>query len=283
MIVTPANDTFVVDGAPLTISFSVDNFSLAPFNGSASPPRTGQLDVLVDGTLYEVVSQVAPVVLPLAPGAHDVSLRLVNTTGVVSVPGGSSFLEVEMTDGPSSGVPEVVVWAPSPGQVIQGDEATLSFYVANFAIVPPRGQADAPNEGHIHAYLDNVYFAMITVEQAFVITGLTPGQHTIELLMVNNDHTPYSVGGSSSEITASTTFTVVAEPASGTITTAQAAMLEVASFATLGISVLVLVVVVLLRTRGGGGRAGTTPSGPKGGPTPRPASPTVDATSDDRE
>lgn len=285
VIESPANQTIVTNGAPLAITFWVQAFNLSAPNGTRSAPGTGQVEVLVDGVLYESVWEESPLVLPLASGEHTVTLVLVNSSGLV-VPQVHGSLSVVMTHGPNTGTPQIVIWAPFTGQQITGSEVTLSFYLADFTIVPPVGQANAPNEGHIHAFLDGFYFAMITVEQAFIITGLTPGSHTLELLLVNSDHTPYS-GPGGSQIMAETTFTVVASGGAAA-TSDEVSMIEYTSLGSLAMSVLVLVVVVLTRAAGkGGGRGGGSTEAPppsEGAREARPEGPSpTPEPEDDRE
>lgn len=248
-ILAPTNGTIVTGGEALTISFNVSSFTLTAPEGQPNAAGTGYLNVLVDGVLDEAVWAETPLSLALPDGPQSVELQLVNNDGTPYFPSCPGFLSVEMTHGPNTGAPQVFIWAPARGQSFSTTEVTLSFYIADFTIVQPVGQSNAPNEGHIHAYLDGVYFAMITVEQAFILTGLTPGQHSLELILVNNDHTAYLYGGSTTPITAWTVFNVTAPPTVSTATSDQAASLEDLSLGCLALSVLVLVAVVVLRPR----------------------------------
>ncbi|MFC4767357.1 hypothetical protein [Effusibacillus consociatus] len=54
------------------------------------------------------------------------------------------------------------------------------------------GKEKVAGEGHIHMYLDNGEKQGVT-DITNVLTGLTPGIHTLKVSLHNNDHTPYDV------------------------------------------------------------------------------------------
>jgi hypothetical protein len=249
VIKSPANNSVVTNGAPVTITFALLNFNLIPPNGQPDSPGTGYLNVTVNGLLYEAVWSEAPLVLDLPAGPQAIVLQPVSDRNQTIFPSEPGFLDVEMTHGPNTGVPSVVIWSPTRGESFNNADVTLSFFIADFTIVQPVGQSDAPNEGHIHAYLDGIYFAMITVEQAFIVTDLTPGQHAVELILVNNDHTAYEAGSPPEPISAWTVFNVTGAASPSNATAAEVTTLEYLSLGSLALSIVILVAVVVMRPR----------------------------------
>lgn len=245
VILSPANDSIITNGASAVLSFEVSGFNLTAPAGQGDVPGEGHANILVDGTLLTTVSTTAPVDIPYADGPRTVTVELVNNDGSALDPIVEAFVNIEMTHGPDTGSPSIVIWSPSDGSSVNGPDVLLSFTVYNFAIVVPDGQPDAPNEGHIHLFLDGLFIAMITQEVQVILPSVSQGTHDVRLLMVNNDHSPYLVNGSQ-QVSVSVSFTVSApsSPLQG-----QVDLLEDISFWILGVALLTLVVAVMVRPR----------------------------------
>lgn len=120
--------------------------------------------------------------------------------------GGSSFQDVMGgigTYSPEGGStePSLGIIYPANGSVLPlgTTSVSLEFAVNNFNI----GEAGSASDGHVHYTVDggsvNMHFSTDPIQ----ITGLTPGEHTIMLWLVDNAHQPLDP-----EVTVSTVFSI---------------------------------------------------------------------------
>jgi len=97
----------------------------------------------------------------------------------------------------------VTIVEPMEGANVTAGNVTVSVDVANFTLVEPTGQPNAPGEGHLHYYLDapvptNESEPAIPPTGGYVIStnlshtweNVTAGEHNLSVQLVNNDHTP---------------------------------------------------------------------------------------------
>jgi len=91
---------------------------------------------------------------------------------------------------------------PAPGLLILSPAGALnpnstvspsfvvSFTLVNFELAEPGipGMVNKPNQGHIHVFLDDTYYALWINENPIPFSNLSSGNHTIKLQLVNNDH-----------------------------------------------------------------------------------------------
>src|ERR1051325_3207372 len=70
----------------------------------------------------------------------------------------------------------VKIITPKNGQEFKGDQVPLEFKLKK----GKRGN-------HVHAYVDGELMGMFSSEKA-TLTGIKPGEHTLELRVVTNDH-----------------------------------------------------------------------------------------------
>lgn len=108
--------------------------------------------------------------------------------------------------GNETGEMNISILAPSASANLTGPNATVSVLVTNFTLVDPLmvNATSAPGQGHVHYFLDvtppttpgepartgiaGTVFETpnTTIEWA----NLTPGWHTMHVMLVNNDHSP---------------------------------------------------------------------------------------------
>ncbi|MDE2046619.1 MAG: hypothetical protein KGJ69_15970 [Thermoplasmata archaeon] len=265
-ILSPTNGANISGGRPVVVSFYVLDFNLTSAVGDPDQPGQGHVNVSADGTFLEFVTNEAPLSLWLADGPHDIQLELVSNMGRPLSPPVTAMVAVAVTHAWDTGdSPFVNIWSPSTGSTVNGPVVTISFLVWDFTIVPPTGQPNAPNEGHLHLWVDGAFYAMITAPQAIQVTGLATGTHTVKLLLVNNDHSPYLVNGTA-KAWATSTFTVTG--ATG-LDPALLSTLELVALATLGTSSAALVVAIFSARRSRASPARSPPSAS----TPRTSGP----------
>lgn len=70
----------------------------------------------------------------------------------------------------------VKILSPKPGQVFSSDEVPLQFKLV-------KGKMGS----HVHAYVDSELMGMFETEKG-TLTGIKPGQHTLELRVGTADH-----------------------------------------------------------------------------------------------
>lgn len=90
--------------------------------------------------------------------------------------------------------PSVTILSPADGDVIYTTDdtadVTLSVSIHDLVLKAPGGQAKQ-GQGHFKLTIDGGE-PQIVITKNYVISGLTLGEHTIELELLNNDRTPYS-------------------------------------------------------------------------------------------
>ena len=93
--------------------------------------------------------------------------------------------------------PQLVIL--SPGGVLNKSTVVtpsfvVAFLVSNFQFVAPGmpGQTNQPGMGHMHVFLDGVYWNLWSQAEGIPFNNVPAGQHNITLQLVNSDHTPLS-------------------------------------------------------------------------------------------
>lgn len=206
LVISPSNGTVFTGGAPIAISFATINFNLTAPEGQPNQAGFGHMHVYVDGSYYELIDQVVTIYLWLSYGWHNISLQLVNNDHTPLTPNVEVNMTLARTQSPSTAAPKVAILTPSEGAKLMGPDVSISFIVFNFYLTQPVGQANIPNEGHVHVLVNGKYFELVSSVNPIVLTGLGPGSYSVKLMLVNNDHSPYTVNGS--EITTTVNFTV---------------------------------------------------------------------------
>jgi plastocyanin len=104
--------------------------------------------------------------------------------------------------------PTFTITGPNDGQVIMTTEEftdlTVSIAVQNLVVKPPGGSAEK-GYGHFHFTLDDGS-PIVVSSKTHTLSGISPGEHTLKVELMNNDHTQYSP-----PIVATVSFTVEEE------------------------------------------------------------------------
>jgi hypothetical protein len=95
----------------------------------------------------------------------------------------------------------IQIVSPTPNQET-GPDVTVQVRLIGAKEVPQVSGPLNPEEGHIHVSLDGVVVAMAYSESQ-TLTGLTPGQHSVQVDFVAVDHVPFR-----NRVTAAVLFTV---------------------------------------------------------------------------
>ena len=99
--------------------------------------------------------------------------------------------------------PTLVISSPSSGSIFSPitTSANISLSISNFVV----GNPGAGIDGHIHYTLNSGSEVMKYDTDPIALTGLTPGNYTVYVELVNNSHTPITPA-----VNATVTFTIAA-------------------------------------------------------------------------
>lgn len=86
--------------------------------------------------------------------------------------------------------PALSIVSPAEAAAISGGEVSVSVKVDNFTI-KASGGANKSNEGHLHMKLDGGALTMVYGDKQ-ALSGVPAGKHTLEVELVNNDHSSFS-------------------------------------------------------------------------------------------
>ncbi len=133
------------------------------------------------------------------------------------------------TNPPTTNTPTLTITQPHDGASLSEGNITVKVQVSNFNLVDKLGQSNVAGEGHLHYFLDysapttpnqpavppsgsNVKWAA-TANTTYTFHNVSAGSHTINVELVNNNHTPLEP-----PVTSSVSFTLTSSVASGNST-----------------------------------------------------------------
>ncbi|MCF1420537.1 T9SS type A sorting domain-containing protein [Mangrovimonas futianensis] len=99
----------------------------------------------------------------------------------------------------AEGSPSLSITSPTNGASVVGPDVDVELSILNFEV----GATDAGLDGHIHYSLDAGGTVMVYDTDPIALTGLADGEHTVDVWLVDNTHTPLDP-----PVEASVTFTV---------------------------------------------------------------------------
>lgn len=108
----------------------------------------------------------------------------------------SASLHVVASLGPTGTVPQITIVSPKSGDRT-GHGLEISYRIANFTLVEPHGQPNAPNEGHVQLLVQNVAVMEVSQYEPVLVVSLPEGDITITARLVNNDASPLNPDASS--------------------------------------------------------------------------------------
>jgi hypothetical protein len=89
-----------------------------------------------------------------------------------------------------SSTAQLQILSPTNGETVQGPNVPLEVSLEGAHIVSTTSRNLKPDEGHLHVSLDGQIVSMtFGLDQA--IPGVAPGQHTLRVEFVANDHSPF--------------------------------------------------------------------------------------------
>jgi hypothetical protein len=85
---------------------------------------------------------------------------------------------------------ELTIVRPENGERVSGDTARLTVDLQGAEVVDRTSTDLRPDQGHLHVVLDGSLVSM-TSGTSQTLTGLTPGEHLLQVEFVANDHAPF--------------------------------------------------------------------------------------------
>src|SRR5439155_561342 len=137
--------------------------------------------------------------LSLTSGAHTIRIQLVADNGTALNPAVSASVRVVATGRPGGGVPRVTILSPTPLEST-GHGICVSYRIENFTLVEPRGQPNAPNEGHVQLLVEGYVVMQVAQYDPVLLVSLPEGDITITVRLVNNDNTALTNPDASSSV-----------------------------------------------------------------------------------
>src|SRR3989454_3445034 len=189
-IVSPTDGSVIANGTPVLVLFAVSNFAFVQPGrvGQIGSPNEGHANVFLDAQYVRLLTDVEPFSLSLTSGAHTIRIRLVADNGTALNPDVSASVNVVATQGPGGGVPRVDILSPTPFEST-GHGIYVSYRIQNFTLVEPRGQPNAPNEGHVQLLVERKVVLEVVQYEPVLLVSLPEGDITIGVRLANNDDT----------------------------------------------------------------------------------------------
>lgn len=89
--------------------------------------------------------------------------------------------------GASGGSPTLEILKPKDGAIVKAGSVEVGIAVSNLKLVPFGGPR-RKGQGHVHYRLDGVQ--AVSPSSFYVFEGVSRGSHTLEVELVQNDHSP---------------------------------------------------------------------------------------------
>jgi hypothetical protein len=150
--------------------------------GGTNVDGHGHYHVYVDGTYVTASGEGTVYLEHVTPGEHTITVVLADNDHTETA--AADYARVDVADAAM----DVTIDSPSDGEVVTGDfyvSATADNFTLDDAAV---GGADVDGEGHYHVLVDGAYYTYGTGAPVLV-SGLAPGEHTLSVVLVQNDHT----------------------------------------------------------------------------------------------
>jgi hypothetical protein len=183
-ITSPA-DAESTDSAGVEITYSVGDFTVSENVEGPNAVGEGHIHLMLDGIYYDYTTNPTSArFLHLSPGKHTLGAMLVNNDHT-DLYAGTPSAEVSVD------VPEDAADIRITNTIgTDYDSATVpvSVMTENLLLDSENvGGSNAEGAGHYHIYVDGVYADLgLTLDQ--YVRHVAPGEHTLEVVVANNDH-----------------------------------------------------------------------------------------------
>lgn len=181
-ITAPEDGATIPDGS-LELSFTVQDFQLDLSAPAAE--GVGHVNVYDNGVLLGSTDQLTYGVSGLT-GQHVLEVRLA----------GNDQQEIGVSDTVTvnSTAPMVSILSPAEGTALVGSSVEMEVGLSSF-VIDPLGSGNQAGHGHLHVWVDGVFFDESLDATRVLVTRMAEGSHTVKVQLVQNDHTPVQEGG----------------------------------------------------------------------------------------
>lgn len=147
--------------------------------------------------LVAIASMIA-VSIPGSTGrAAGPTRSIVSPADGAVIPNGPSVVVQAIAGlGPIGTVPQITIVSPKSGDRT-GHGIEVSYRIANFTLVEPVGQPNAPNGGHVQLLVNDRVVMEVSQYEPVLVVSLPEGDITITARLVNNDGSPLNPDASS--------------------------------------------------------------------------------------
>lgn len=167
-------------GAPAEMQYEVTEFTLdADGLDGANQSGRGHAHVYLDSELIGESTDDVFVLTGLAEGSRSLEIRLAEND--------HTELDAVATREFPVMIPTLAITSPSNGAVLGGSSSPLTFSVADFAVLPARGEDDLFGEGHVMVKADGEFRDWgVDPLLPLQVTGLAAGAHLVQVELVTN-------------------------------------------------------------------------------------------------
>jgi plastocyanin len=150
-------------------------------------------DTLNPKLAYKLINGEPVVFDNVEPGKHTLTVQLVGNNHKPVAPEVKKVITFE-----TAPLPTVSIVGPKEGEVITGDKVTVKVDVENYELADFRtNPTPKASQGHVHIWLDtdvtNPKLAYKLIDgEPVVFDNIKPGDHTLTVQLVGNDHKPFS-------------------------------------------------------------------------------------------
>ena len=185
-----------LNSASVPVDAAVANFTLDPDNvGGSASAGEGHIHLYLDGVYVDYTAAASSWLYHVAEGDHVLETRLADNDHTEGYAIDYARFSV------AAGRPDITLDSPLDGEVVTSDSFYVTSTAENFSLVDPSSSStNVDGEGHYHIYVDGVYLTY-DYTGSTIVSGLNSGDHTLQLELVNNDHTSLADPVWSEEIT----------------------------------------------------------------------------------
>ena len=199
-ITSPGEGAVMYPG--VSVTWEVSDFILDAENvGGTSEEGHGHVHVYIDNE-YKYATADSGITLSeadLGAGTHTVEVRLAENDHTELRDAGATestaLVNVEVLS------PSVAISEPVDGSTATSAGIYIGYSVSDFAVVDEIDGTNGVGRGHVHLMLDGLYYDLSTSPTGGWFLHLASGEHTLGVMLVNNDHTELGAGTPMASVT----------------------------------------------------------------------------------
>jgi hypothetical protein len=186
MIDGPMDGAMIYDDK-IMLEVMVHNFTLnGSMVGMDNVAGEGHYHVSINDDLVGPYTDLSVVLEDLPAGEHELKVELRNNDHSPLVPPAMDMVHFTILEQR----PSIMISHPMDMSVIYRDSLDLEVVVENFTLnASAIGMGPVAGEGHYHIYINDVLVGPY-INLSVMLSDLPAGEHTLNVMLVNNDHSP---------------------------------------------------------------------------------------------